>query len=90
MSDFAAPDAHPDNLAVNRFADAMKAQLSDKRKQGFGGWDNPEECTASWLSELLRKHVEKGDPIDVANFCMMLHQRSERILPSPPSSTEER
>lgn len=28
---------------------------------------------------MLREHVDKGDPVDVANFCMMLHQRGEYI-----------
>jgi hypothetical protein len=28
---------------------------------------------------MLRGHVAKGDPVDVANFSMMLHQRGERI-----------
>ena len=30
---------------------------------------------------MLREHVEKGDPRDVANFCMFLHQRGEGISP---------
>jgi hypothetical protein len=28
---------------------------------------------------MLREHVEKGDPIDVANFCMILYYRGEKI-----------
>jgi hypothetical protein len=68
-------DAHPDDIAVDRFAAAMKAKLAEKRAQGYGGWDDPEDCTIGWLSELLRKHVDKGDPVDVGNFAMMIHQR---------------
>lgn len=71
---------HPDALAVDRFAIAMKAKLAQKRAEGRGGWDNKDECSAEFLSQLLREHVEKGDPIDVANFAMMLHQRGETIL----------
>lgn len=73
--------AHPDDLAVDRFAAAMKTKLAQKRAEGRGGWDRKDECTAEFLSELLRGHVEKGEPVDVGNFAMMLHQRGETILP---------
>ena len=66
---------HPDDEAVDRFAAAMKAKLAKKRDDGRGGWDNPDECSIAFLSELLRDHVAKGDPVDVANFAMMIHQR---------------
>ena len=70
---------HADDLAVDRFAAAMKAKLAQKRAEGRGGWNDKEDCHAHYLSKLLRDHVEKGDPVDVANFAMMLHQRGERI-----------
>jgi hypothetical protein len=35
---------------------------------------------------MLRAHVEKGDPVDVANFCMFLHQRGEAIPAAPKPS----
>jgi hypothetical protein len=70
---------HPDDIAVDRFAVAMKMKLADKRAQGYGGWDNPEDCSIAWLSELLRKHIDKGDPVDVGNFAMMIHQRGGSI-----------
>lgn len=72
-------EPHPDDLAVDRFAAAMKAKLAQKRAEGRGGWDNPDECSIEWLSELLRSHVEKADPVDVGNFAMMIHQRGGRI-----------
>lgn len=68
-------DAHTDDMAVDRFAAAMKAKLARKRAEGRGGWDNPEECSVAFLSHLLREHVAKGDPVDVGNFAMMIHQR---------------
>ncbi|MFC3072406.1 hypothetical protein [Shinella pollutisoli] len=77
---------HPDAIAVDRFAIAMKAKLAKKRAEGRGGWEDKEACSALFLSQMLREHVEKGDPIDVANFAMMLHQRGERILAAPSSS----
>lgn len=73
------PDLHPDSAAVDRFAAVMKAKLAKKRSDGRGGWQGA-ACTAELLSIMLREHVEKGDPVDVANFAMMLHQRNESIL----------
>lgn len=72
---------HPDDLAVDRFAVAMKAKLAKKRDEGRGGWDDKAECSADFLSRLLRDHVRKGDPLDVGNLAMMLHQRAETIAP---------
>lgn len=69
---------HPDDEAVDRFAAAMKTKLRKKRAEGRSGWDGP-ECDANVLTRLLREHVEKGDPLDVGNLAMMLHQRGERI-----------
>lgn len=71
--------AHPDDLAVDRFAAAMKAKLARKRAEGRGGWEDREQCSSWFLSRLLREHVDKGDPLDVGNLAMMLHQRGERI-----------
>lgn len=68
-----------DEEAVDRFAAEMKRKLAAARAKGRGGW-NTDACTAERLSVMLREHVEKGDPVDVANFCMMLQQRGERVL----------
>lgn len=74
---------HSDDLAVDRFAAAMKAKLAKKRAEGRGGWNDPLEGMNQTLSDLLRGHVEKGDPLDVGNLAMMLHQRGERIAAQP-------
>ena len=71
---------HLDDIAVDQFAAAMKAKLAKKRIEGRGGW---QDMSAGELSQLLHEHVEKGDPLDVANFCMMLHQNRQAILQSP-------
>ncbi|WP_241130717.1 hypothetical protein [Achromobacter xylosoxidans] len=80
------PDArrtqHPDDIAVDNFAAAMKAKLAKKRAEGRGGWNDKSQCTAEFLSQLLRGHVDKGDPVDVGNLAMMLHQRGEAIAPA--------
>jgi len=70
---------HIDDQGVDKLSEAMKAKLKQKRSDGRRGWQNKSECTAEDLSNMLRAHVEKGDPVDVANFCMMLHYRGERI-----------
>lgn len=71
--------AHPDEVAVDLFAVAMKAKLAMQRAKGYCGWDDPAQCTVESLAEQLMRHTKKGDPVDVANFAMMLHQRdSER------------
>lgn len=72
--------AHPDDHAVNRFAAVMKGKLAAKRLQGRGGWQEP-EVPNGYLSRMLHEHVDKGDPVDVANLAMMIHQRGERIAP---------
>lgn len=68
-------EQHPDDAAVDRFAAAMKAKLAEKRAEGRGGWDDPEQCSTTYLATLLRGHVAKGDPLDVGNFAMMLWNR---------------
>lgn len=39
------------------------------------GWNNRDLCTDASLRVQLREAVAKGDPVDVANFAMMLHAR---------------
>lgn len=70
-----AVERHADDAAVSRFAEVMKNKLAAARDKGRGGWDDPEQCTVEHLAKLLVDHVAKGDPVDVANFAMMLHQR---------------
>ena len=83
-----APATHPDDLAVDRFAAAMKKKLAAARAKGRGGWDDKEDLECH-LSNLLRAHVEKGDPRDVANFCCFLWNRGESIQPAPARVTED-
>lgn len=75
----AADKPHPDDEAVDRFAAAMKAKLKwEREERGRHGWNDPSICPESYLARLLIEHLEKGNDgnfEDVANFCMMLHQR---------------
>jgi len=67
-----------DNIAVSRFAMEMIAKLGCKSPDVL--WDDKARISAQELSEELRRHVDKGDPVDVANYAMFLHQRGEKIL----------
>ncbi len=69
-----------DETAVAYLATAMNTKLARARAKGRSGWGSP-ECTQQHLSNLLREHVEKGDPVDVANFCAFLAARGEGIAP---------
>jgi len=69
---------HPDDAAVDRFAVALKAKLEKARDAGRSGWQDPAWPVES-IGDNLREHVEKGDPRDVANYCMFLFERGERI-----------
>ncbi|QQD72979.1 hypothetical protein [Acidithiobacillus ferrivorans] len=67
-----AKTEHPDDLAIDAFAEAMKAKMRRSREEkGRGGWQT---ATPEHLAQLLMEHINKGDPVDIANFCMMLHQ----------------
>jgi len=79
---------HYDVIAVARFAEMMKAKLAKAREKGRGGWDDPEQCTVEYLSQLLHEHVAKGDPVDVANLAMMLCLRGSTVLPKPDAGRE--
>jgi hypothetical protein len=68
------PD-HSDDIAVDKFAAAMKEKMAKSRAKGRSGWDDPLQCSGGDLASMLVQHIKKGDPVDVANFCMMLHQR---------------
>lgn len=72
----AAPAQHPDDDAVDRFAVAMKVKLAASREKGRHGWQN---ATGPHLSSLLNEHMFKGDPLDVGNLAMMLHQNGQAI-----------
>ena len=67
---------HPDDVAVERFAAAMKAKLARCREKGRHGWQT---ASAAHLSSLLYHHMYKADPLDVANLAMMLHQNGQAI-----------
>lgn len=68
------PRPENDEAAVMLFAEAMRAKMAFKREQGYSGW---ETCPIPRLRQMLHEHLNKGDPVDVANFCMMLWTLTE-------------
>ncbi|WP_261534745.1 tail protein X [Burkholderia multivorans] len=78
-------EPHSDDVAVDSFAAAMKHKLAQARAKGRGGW---ETCSPADLSRMLREHVEKGDPRDVVNFCMMLWHHGSPIVSAPTDAAE--
>lgn len=71
-----------DDIAVDRFAAKMRAKMAESRTKGREGWDDPTRCSPDTLVRLLYAHAEKGDPVDVANYCMMLdHYGATTALP---------
>lgn len=78
-----ATAVHSDDVAVDRFAVEMKAKLAAARAKGRGGW---ETCPPEVLSRMLREHADKGDPRDVANFCMFLCSLGQPISVAAPAA----
>lgn len=86
QQDYSYALQHPDDEAVDRFAQAMKQKLAQAREKGRSGWQqmNPNE-----LSGMLYEHVAKGDPRDVANFCMFLWNLGQPITPCQPVQPDD-
>ena len=82
-------EPHPDDLAVDRFAEAMKRKMALSRAKGRGGWEDPTLCTAEDLRRMTGEHFRKGDPIDVGNFAMMLWNRGESTAKSALTSEDQ-
>lgn len=74
-----AVNKHPDDEAVDAFAQAMHAKMAAARAKGKEGWDDPERCTDARLRSLLDDALfEPVDYIDVANYAMMLWNREQK------------
>lgn len=66
-----------DLAMVESVAQAMRNKLSKKRNDGRGGWYKLHEVNNKKLIEMLKKHVDKGDMVDVLNLAAMIHVRIE-------------
>ncbi|MBX8556979.1 hypothetical protein K5D56_25570 [Pseudomonas cichorii] len=80
-----APEAVSENRlddnAINEFSIQLKVNMARSRAKGLDGWYRKDMCSATTLSQMLRAHVDKGDPIDIGILSMMLQQRGESIEP---------
>jgi hypothetical protein len=79
----AAAESQKDEEAINEFAVHLKVKMAKSRAKGRDGWHRKDQCSAATLSQMLREHVDKGDPIDTGIFSMMLQQRGETIELDP-------
>lgn len=83
-------EPHPDDIAVDKFAAAMKAKMAKQRAKGYDGWDDEAACPVDRLQSMLVEHVAKGDPVDVGNFAMMLFNRDARTtMPQQAASVPD-
>lgn len=62
-----------DNLRL-----AMINRLFRKAREGRYGWYDSTVISTKALASMLRDSVRKGDPVDVANYAMMLYNRGGR------------
>lgn len=60
--------------ATEEFQKRMADRLIQQQYKGRRGWDDP-EWEHEHILERLYDMLEKGNPIDIANFCMFLHIR---------------
>lgn len=67
-----------DKSFISDFAKVMEAKMVIAASKGRHGWNDPQVCSTEDLQCMLREHVDKGDPVDVANFAMMLWARGEK------------
>lgn len=68
-----------DEWAQEVFSKRMLVKLEASAAKGRNGW---QQCSQESLSRMLREHVDKGDPVDVANFCMFLDALGYGIAPA--------
>lgn len=73
-----------DDTAIRKFAVALIQKMRKKRYEGKSGWDDRRVCSTPMLQKALLDHLEKGDPVDVALYCMMLWHRRGRTVGSVP------
>lgn len=75
---------HIDDISINNFSNQMKAKMLRSRQKGRDGWYDPERCAAADLVAQYREHLKKGDPVDIANYCMMIFTRGIDLNDYPP------
>lgn len=75
---YTAVNQHPDDDAVDRFAQAMHEKMAAARAKGKEGWDDPERCSLQHLHALFDDAAGNLEYVDAANYAMMLWARGEK------------
>jgi hypothetical protein len=70
--------SHTDDVAVTLFTMDMRHRLAADRHLGIHGWHDTELITDGELAIALRLAMRRGDLVNIANHCMMLHRRGVR------------
>lgn len=73
-----AVNKHPDDEAVDSFAQAMHDKMAAARAKGKEGWDDPERCSTAQLESLCNEAWAISEWVDVANYAMMLWNRGQK------------
>jgi hypothetical protein len=64
------------DVAIDRFAAAMKAAMARKAREGRTGWDDPTlraDIVNDMIAHAMCADKTPGHEVHVANFAMMLH-----------------
>lgn len=80
---FADLEERINNRMVDKISKAMKDKLEVTKKKGRSNWYDETYCPKKKLEDEFYAAVEKGDPVDVANYCGMFYARGE-MIPVPP------
>lgn len=74
--DSADTGMHPDDIAVDKFAAAIKTEMAAQRSKGRGGWDDPAQCHTQELAASMIRQIDNGEIIKVSAYAMMLFNRN--------------
>ena len=61
------------------FANAMNEKFIQKAKEGYIGWDDPEQCSNDELIKKLYANAVQEDWVDVANIAAILWWRKQNL-----------
>ncbi len=73
--------------AVALFSEKMRQKLLCKARSGKCGWNTVDP---NYIAELFADHLWKGDPVDLANFLMMLDYRERGLIITRQASAPKR
>lgn len=70
-----------DNELTNSVKKAMEEKLELAREKGRGGWWST-DCDTTYLKQILKEHIDKGDMRDVMNIAAMIFYRESAGIES--------